>query len=406
MFRHGIKIAGMMAAIVLAIFFITRCGGNGGDSGPVVQPITYTGVTEPVAITLSNAPTLLANVLFDTTTSAEIPSAVSLTENLQIAGTLSDFEEHLIAFHRFTLNTIVGNAADGYRIPVAELINETVNCETGYYTAQGTLDDSTGTGTITANYYDCLLDGVTANGSLLLHFNEIRIDELTGEYQIVLTYEYLLMTYTEQNSSISVSGMLTIDESLSGNTFSLQMTRNYVKQDNNNSKMYRYENFVETAIVVSDGVTVTATSAITGIPTAIMYDSLYGSLVVDTIDPYSYSSPIVFYPDGGGPMLFSGASTRMQLSPESARHAKLELDLDGNTGFEVVRYGLWTELENYTTLDLTDSDGDGMHDSWERSYGLDVNVDDAASDLDGDQLTNLQEYQQGYDPNDPLSPAP
>lgn len=396
----------MAAAVVLAIFLITRCGGNGGDSGPVVQSITYTGVTEPVAITLSNAPTLLANVLFGTTTSAEIPSAVSVTENLQIPGTLSDFEEHLMTFHRFTVNKIIGNAADGYRVPVAVLIDETVECETGYYTAQGTLDDITGTGTITANYYDCLLDGVTANGSLLLHFNYIRVDELTGEYQIVLTYEYLLMTYTELNSSISVSGMLTIDESFSGDTLSLQMTRNYVKQDNSNSKMYRYENFVETIVAVSDGVTVTGTLAVTGTPTAIMYDSLYGSMVVESIEPYSYSSSVIFYPDGGGPMLFTGASTRMQLSPESARHAKLELDLDGNTGFEVIRYGLWTELDNYTTLDLTDSDGDGMHDSWEGSYGLDVNVDDAASDLDGDQLTNLQEYQQGYDPNDPLSPPP
>jgi len=56
------------------------------------------------------------------------------------------------------------------------------------------------------------------------------------------------------------------------------------------------------------------------------------------------------------------------------------------------------------SLNLTDTDGDGMHDSWETSFGLNPALDDSAGNLDGDTLTNLQEYQQGYDPSNPLSP--
>ena len=83
-----------------------------------------------------------------------------------------------------------------------------------------------------------------------------------------------------------------------------------------------------------------------------------------------------------------------------------ELDLDGVIGFEVVRYVLWSELDLITTLNLADSDGDGMHDSWESTYGLDPNVDDALLNLDGDGLNNLQEYEQGYEPNNAGSPGP
>ncbi len=405
--RNGIRLVGLTVVIIVTILLITRCGGGGGDSAPSVQPLVYTGVTEPVAITLSNAPVLLANVLFDTTTTTEMPGAVTITQNSPIPAALSDFNEYLLDLGRHTLETIIGNPTDGLRLPAAEVVNETEECETGYFTAQGTLDGVTGTGTLTVNYYNCLLDGVTADGSLLLHIHDIQFDEITGDYRLYFTYEYLLMTFTSADSNVSASGMITVDESFSGNTFSLQLTKNFVKQDNlQSNKMYRYENYVETATAVADALTVRGTTAITGAPTAVVYDSLYGSLVVDTPEPFTYSSAYITYADGGGPMVFNGDKSGMQLTPVSARHAKLELDKDGAPGYEVVRYTLWTELENYTSLDLVDSDGDGMHDSWEGAHGLDVNVDDATADIDGDGLTNLDEYQQGYDPNDPLSPMP
>ncbi len=46
-----------------------------------------------------------------------------------------------------------------------------------------------------------------------------------------------------------------------------------------------------------------------------------------------------------------------------------------------------------------DSDRDGMPDWWEVKYGLNLLVNDAAGNLDGDDLTNLQEYLAGRIPN-------
>lgn len=45
-----------------------------------------------------------------------------------------------------------------------------------------------------------------------------------------------------------------------------------------------------------------------------------------------------------------------------------------------------------------DSDGDGMPDWYERLYGLNVSVNDALADADGDGRTNLQEYNAGTNP--------
>ena len=51
----------------------------------------------------------------------------------------------------------------------------------------------------------------------------------------------------------------------------------------------------------------------------------------------------------------------------------------------------------------TDDDGDGMPDEWEILYGLNPLVDDAGDDKDGDNWTNIEEYNRGTLPNDPSS---
>ncbi len=73
--------------------------------------------------------------------------------------------------------------------------------------------------------------------------------------------------------------------------------------------------------------------------------------------------------------------------------------LEPNEKTTFTSYNLATGVSTSGGNSGTDSDNDGMLDSWETFYGLSVGSADSNGDLDGDGLTNLQEFQLGTLPN-------
>jgi len=79
------------------------------------------------------------------------------------------------------------------------------------------------------------------------------------------------------------------------------------------------------------------------------------------------------------------------LSPTNSADADLDADGDGLTNRE--------EYDLGTNPTAWDSDGDGMSDGWEHEYGLNpLSAADGELDLDNDGLNNLAEYQRGRNP--------
>ncbi|MCH2170734.1 hypothetical protein MK489_08105 [Myxococcota bacterium] len=121
---------------------------------------------------------------------------------------------------------------------------------------------------------------------------------------------------------------------------------------------------------------------------------LNGELPVSGFMPSSNELPLAIGAESDGGKRFTGGLDEVRIFNRALGLSELQALAEGSGPVDLDRDGI------LDVVDL-DDDGDGLPDSWEAYFGLDGTfAGDAESDLDGDGLSNLAEYQHGRHPRD------
>jgi uncharacterized repeat protein (TIGR01451 family) len=364
-------------------------GGGGGDDEPTV--LDYSGNTDPAVISESNAARLVGNVLIgqtivDASTSGAARSAGAADTSVRGIG-IADLPRRLTGRLRAAMRTdssIVSRAAG---VQARTEVDETEPCDNigGTLTISGFIDDD-GSGTLTLEFVNCREDGETLDGEISVQINAFDFGFFIPVDAI---YSASIITLTSSAFNVSLSGSIHSRISVVSRTEHLQIAR-IVARNNATGEM----------IMITDQVSIIEYDDIS-LPSSLsqnfsgrIYDSIYGYVDFTTVSSVIFSSLAQDYPDGGQLLLTGSSSSQIRVSVISATHAAIELDLDGDSSYEAAFTLGWAEIEDET--ELVDTDGDGMHDSWEQANSLDpLDPADAAQDRDGDGFSNYQEYLKG-----------
>jgi hypothetical protein len=380
-----------------ALFLLAACGGGGGGGGGGPVPVVYVGNTSQAVVTTANASKLSANVIGSVDTATTIlgvsVEGSGATQNqgsgiTDLARRLSrDFRDIVVRAKRASATQQV---APGVLVPV----NETELCVGGgSVTTTGAIDNMTGTGTLAVTFNNCLIDGITLNGP-----TTVRVDafDLFNLIPTDLTISFVRLTLRGSGLSVDAGGSLRAQINIGANRETI--TANLVSLNNNTGEISKTESLVFVNVYNNFLFPTSFTANISGR----VFDPVHGYVDITTTTLLVFSSLTQPFPNSGQVLLTGTGNRKIQATALSATLVRLELDLDGVIGFENVATLKWTDLTGPVGADLGDTDGDGMHNSWETVNGLNpADPLDAGANNDMDAFTNFQEYQNGTNPNGP-----
>ncbi len=362
----------LIAVLSLLLLTLTACSGGGGDGAPLPQPIIYSGNSSAAVITRENAKQLIANVI-GTTDATAILSAKAISGTPSSNGPTSREPAHEILRH--LLQKSASQLYSGVMPLAAVAINETHPCDNpgGTVTYSGNIE-SDGTGILTIQYYNCLDTGTTYNGSATAIITAFDFGYLIP---VEASYTFTLITAQSDSYHISMSGTMLDSIDLAGNRE--QITMNITSLDHNTSRMSKSENLVY--LLQYDSISYPSSYSVT--LTGRVYDSVEGYVDVTTDSPLLFSTVYALFPDGGGPLVLTGAnSAKIRLTPASSAEARVELDLDGDGIYESLTVMPWTVVtqDGATNIPPVADAGSDMV----VQQGSSVTMSGSATDEDGD----------------------
>jgi hypothetical protein len=375
-------------AAALLLGTLAACGGGGGGDGPSgggggSTPVQYSGNTSAAVVTTTNAGKLTANAVGGSEVAAVTSSIAGASEASEGQGQI-DIARRLVRSVRAT----AAKPRTDVRL-TAVPVDETEPCQNGGSVRTFGDVSPSGTGTVNVTYSNCTVDGESLTGSATM-----RIDSYALALFIPLDFTISFVRLALRGTSnIDMTGSLRVQVNLGPQSETI--TENVIALYNTTGRMTRSENLV--FIDAYDNMV--SPSSYSESINGRLYDSVHGFVDIITVTPLVFSTMSQPFPGIGELLLTGAANARIRATANSASLLMLELDLDNNGAFETQARLNWADLAGAAGANLADTDGDGMHDSWESAFGLNPNLNDRSLDPDGDGANNLTEYQAGTRPN-------
>ena len=115
------------------------------------------------------------------------------------------------------------------------------------------------------------------------------------------------------------------------------------------------------------------------------------------------STNLISWSAVGGEVVSMGEAESVSTSLPATGHRYYRLRIRSSLDSDSDQLRDWEEFMLGTSETSWDTDSDLMPDGWEYTYMLDPVVDDSGDDPDGDGVSNLDEYINGTNPQDPGS---
>ena len=324
------------SALVLgSALLMMSCGGGGGGSGGGdgggVGGVTFSGVTTQASLTAANANKIFSLVWNGGPTTGTISSSPKVSNSK--GADIAPLARHLVKKLSVNASGFSGSSKNVSRmIPVNETQTGAVS---GTLTITGSIDDATGTGSITesfANFNDG--DGYTYDGNVQLQINGYDM-----AYQVMtdVTMSFALWTIKSASGDISLTGSMRMQASLQNKGETLTVTMD--GRDNIGKETFRFANFVEATGYDNLLPTAAATATYSGR----VYAEKFGYVEISTSSPCIYSDPNA-NPSSGGPIVLAGAgNTKAFITPRSYG-VKIEVDDNGDAAADATNRYFWDNL--------------------------------------------------------------
>ncbi|MCP4331645.1 MAG: hypothetical protein GY785_03225 [Gammaproteobacteria bacterium] len=223
----------------------------------------------------------------------------------------------------------------------------------------------------------------------------LLIRKFDQRFQIPIDFNFSFneLLLSSPHLSLKVDGTIDALVDINSNTEQLTINR-FLSINNVNNEMSMLRNAAKTLEYQN----LLAPSSSIETQFGRLFDSIYGYVDYVAVSPLVYIFADSVYPDSGQ-ALVRGGSTSVRVTMLPFGRVRLELDLDGDSSYELTTILNWVEVLSGLELIDTDTDGDVMHDRWEILHGFDpLNAADGSEDADSDGFGNAEEFLGGSNP--------